>query len=241
MKKISILTPTRGRPKGIDTYYKSLVKTAQYPDAIELLLYIDNDDPALRDYEKFFRVWEIGESLIDFTTHVGEPISISKSWNVIAAEAQGDILLMGNDDLIAKTFGWDTKLREVTDEYPDDIYCAFFDDGINAGRHCAFPAVSRKWYETLGYFSPGIFEFFYNDTWLFDIAKRINRVRYIPEVQILHNHWTKTKIVDATTLRHRKGPKAEHRNARDKKLFENTTNLREVASNKLREVMGAKT
>ena len=49
----------------------------------------------------------------------------------------------------------------------------WMDDRINRENHCAFPIVSRKWCETLGYFTPGVFHFGYNDTWVFDIAQRV--------------------------------------------------------------------
>ncbi len=63
----------------------------------------------------------------------------------------GDVIIMGNDDLIYRTPEWDNILIKELSTIKDDIYCAWFDDGINGEKHCAFPIISRKWVETLGY------------------------------------------------------------------------------------------
>lgn len=237
MEKISILCPTRERARRARDYYYHLIEKTQHSNDVELLLYVDNDDPQLKKYQELFPSTLTHDALhqiLPYTLIIGEPISVSKSWNVLAERCFGNILLMGNDDLMPKTGGWDTVLREVDRSYEDKIYCAFFDDGINHGNHCAFPAVSRIWYETLGYFTPGHigFRFLCNDTWIFDVAKKINRVQYIPEVLIEHQHFTKTGIKDSTVKRHRddvNGTTIPH----DLDLFKRTEHLRVADAEKL--------
>lgn len=233
MKSISVLCPTRQRAERAHNYTKSLFSTSIFSSRVELLFYIDNDDPERTSYVSLFEQDKCKDW--NYKLIFGEPISVSKSWNIIAGKCDGDILLMGNDDLIHETTGWDVILENVSNEYKDDIYCIFFDDGINNGKHCAFPAVSRKWYTTLGYFTPGIFEFLYNDTWIFDIAKKINRVRYVPEVMVRHNHHSVSKVKDATTKRHRDDNPG--RIKRDKALFERTEHKRDEHAEKLRKII----
>ena len=48
--KISILTPTRNRPNNCERFIKSIYSTCSERKNIELLFYIDNDDPALETY-----------------------------------------------------------------------------------------------------------------------------------------------------------------------------------------------
>ena len=105
-----------------------------------------------------------------------------QSWNDLYAKSVGDILIMGNDDLVYRTSLWDLRIEKESERFEDEIYCMWMDDMINDDRHCAFPIVSRKWCETLGYFTPGVFEFGYNDTWVYDIAKRIGRCKWIGQV-----------------------------------------------------------
>ena len=223
--KISILTPTRQREWRAKKFAHSVLSTAAVPEEIEMLFYIDSDDPELVQYSN----WHL-ESSKQIKIYVGDPISISKSWNIIADKCIGDILIMGNDDLVYHTSNWDNILHHKIMEYPDNIYVAWVNDGINGSRHCAFPMVSRKWYEILGYFTPGIFEFLYNDTWIYDIGKILDRLIYIPEIYNEHQHFSTGKMqADETTMRPRRSGSVQ----RDKKLFERTINKRKKDAEKL--------
>jgi glycosyl transferase/beta-hydroxylase protein BlmF len=136
----------------------------------------------------------------------GEAKSVSKSWNDLYAKSVGDILIMGNDDLVYRTSLWDLRIENESERFEDEIYCMWMDDMINDDRHCAFPIVSRKWCETLGYFTPGVFEFGYNDTWVYDIAKRIGRCKWIGNVVAEHMHFSQSKSqTDDTYRRNRVG------------------------------------
>ena len=107
-------------------------------------------------------------------------------------------------DLIYRTRGWDTNVEEESKKFPDDIYCMWMEDLINGEKHCAFPIVSKKWYTTLGYFTPGVFNFGYNDTWVFDVAKKVGRTHFIPNAVNEHMHFTTGKSgMDDTYNRNR--------------------------------------
>jgi len=117
-----------------------------------------------------------------------------------------------------------------TTRFPDEVYCMWFNDGINGPNLCAFPIVSRTWYETLGYFTPDLFEYFYVDTWIMDIAKRAGRLHYIPHILVEHMHFTQAKSVyDDTYKRNR----PQGRLYRDRVLFENTAQIRQEEALKL--------
>lgn len=192
---ISLLCPTRGRPDRVCVMLESIIKTTEKLENVEILFYIDSDDDKKDDY-----IASINNLLNKYNNpfkrvlpHIGEPMSVSKSWNIIAEKCEGDILVMANDDEVWITKGWDRRLNEEADKFPDDIYCIYFDDGITHGKICAFPMVSRKWYETLGYFTPGIFKFLANDTWIEYIARHIDRLHYVPDVLIEHRHYLHNK------------------------------------------------
>ncbi len=221
MIDISILTPSRGRPTGLQRHMDSFLDNAVVPGRIEVLAYVDDDDPALETYRKMPGV------------QVGPPQSVSVSWNDLAARATGQYLMMGNDDLVMRSMGWDSMFLEAA--LPaDGIFVAWFSDGINDGRHCAFPIVSREWYQALGSFSPGIFEFFYNDTWVFDVGKMVDRLLYMDDVKMAHIHHSVTRKKDETTVRNRN--RGQH--GRDTKLYRETVGVREQWAEKLRKVMG---
>ena len=49
MKTITILTPSRNRPKRLDNFIRSVYDTADHPERIQILNYIDLDDPSMRN------------------------------------------------------------------------------------------------------------------------------------------------------------------------------------------------
>lgn len=228
--KIGILTPTRQRAIRRKEFHRSVIDLCSKDTEVTCYYYIDNDDPELDKY--------ISETLDNCINIVGEPISVSRSWNILAAKAvkEGcEILIMGNDDLVYESENWDLKLKSEIEIYSDKIYCAWFNDGINGEKHCAFPIVSKEWYTCLDYFTPGVFNFGYNDTWIFDIAKKINRCHYIPKIKTQHKHFTVNKSsYDETYARNRTRDRGNLYTL-DSKIYQETNELREKHAEKLRQ------
>lgn len=227
---IAILTPTRSRPRRRAEFHNSVISLAD--SVVSMYYYIDEDDPELETYQEA----PLGNQI------VGPAISVSKSWNDlarVAIEKGADILIMGNDDLIYKTKGWDSILKKIIrKEFPDNIYCIWFQDGINGHSHCAFPVVSKEWVQCLGYFTPGIFNFGYNDTWIFEIGKLINRTRYIPEIETKHLHYTVDKSLWDTTYGRNRSEEKGNLYVKDSEIFSEFKNVRIEDAKKLNTYMG---
>ena len=203
--KISILTPSRSRPSRLKTFILSVFKTSFLPERLEFLNYIDDDDPDIQLYkETEEEIRKISHNKIVFKNFYQKPMSVSRSWNILASNCTGDIMIMGNDDLIYQTQNWDKILIEETRKFKDEIYLMWFDDGVKKHNHANFPIISRKWYETLGYFTPGCFNFGFNDTWLFELGLNVKRAHYIDTVKISHNTFKQDKTLwDSTYARNR--------------------------------------
>ena len=155
--------------------------------------YVDNDDPLVDEYRKLSFEGNV-------FLEIGKPIWLSTVWNNMCRKAidnNADILIMGNDDLIYKTKNWDNILLDKLKDFSDDIYCAWFDDMIHNGTEewpCAFPIISKTWFNILGRFTLERDGFCFNDAWNYHIAKMANRTKYIPEVVVEHAHWTTGKM-----------------------------------------------
>lgn len=166
---VSILTPTRRRPE----MAKRMMDSA---GDCEFLFYVDDDDET--DYSEI--------------PHIRGPrLRLGVIWNLLARKASGDYLMMGNDDLVFRSSNWQERLRQELK--PTDIKVACFDDGINQGKHFAFPIITRKWYEVVGQFTAEIFNFGYHDTWIFNIAQHLDACVYIGDVLVEHIHPTTGK------------------------------------------------
>tara|TARA_R100000908_G_C3741512_1_gene137916 strand:+ start:557 stop:1270 length:714 start_codon:yes stop_codon:yes gene_type:complete len=229
----SILTPTRNRPDKVQRFITSIKRTTKQHGRVELFFYVDNDDPCLEEYVMIEAMYQ--EDFLRVKFLIGEPKSVSKSWNDLAKMCMGDYMIMGNDDLQYETMSWDNLLESNLNYLPDPYWCSWVNDDINGPKHCAFPIISREWYETLGYFAPGVFNFGYNDTWVFDIAKRINRTNYIGNILVRHRHFSKdSNEMDDTYARNRTQDKGNLYRL-DKKIFDDEADTREDHAQKIME------
>lgn len=173
---ISILCPTRNRPENIKRLFNSAVSTAD--EGIEFVFYIDEDDTK-------------SESVLDnlpVKSIKGKRIVLSQMWNECADMASGDIMMHAGDDLVFKTTGWDTLVKEVFKQFPDGIAFVYGRDGYSPDDFGTHGFLHKNWVTATGYFVPPYFSSDYNDTWLNDVAKRIGRHVFLPDLLIEHMH-----------------------------------------------------
>lgn len=154
----------------------SAMETAENP--IEIWGYLDEDDPAIDEY--------LDTDTVQF--YIGPRITLSDCWNKLAQRATGQILHLAADDIRFRTPGWDSLVRNTFDEFKDKIAFVYGRDGIHDGKLGTHGFISRRWMETLGYFTWPDFPADFADTWLHDLALRIGRAVYLPELLIEHLH-----------------------------------------------------
>lgn len=164
---ISLLLPSRGRPDSLLRLAESAVSHANDPTDIELVVYIDEDDTSYdgKEFPSQVKIYSTQRTLL------------SKYWNLAYEKATGPIYMHCGDDIVMQTFGWDTKVKEAFNKYPDKIVLVYGDDGDpnkdkNFGTHSF---LHQQWIEALGYFVPPYFSSDFNDTWLNELADAIGR------------------------------------------------------------------
>ncbi len=206
MKQIlnyALVCPTRGRPKQIKIFAESVFKTATSPDRVEILLYIDTDDRKLKDYETSINALQKSFGTSKIKPIFGPSIGVPRAANKLFDSSTGDIFLTSNDDQVFISTGWDERLDIEVVKYPDGIFCFWFNDDWESENFCTFPIVSRKWIETLGYLQFPFFEHFFADTWIWMLAKMVNRAFYLDDITVEHRHWkTGKSIKDHTYEKH---------------------------------------
>lgn len=261
MNSISVLCPTRGRPE----LFKRMVESAINKGAIinesgmtrvRIYAYVDENDPTVDEYLRLrvplytgvkdgYRECAMVEIEKDHRIDiiVGPSNGVGVAWNILANKADGDLLMMANDDLVFKTPSWDKIIIDtiISDgrAAEDGIFVAWADDGApSPNKRCAFPIIHRRWYETLGYFTPECFNFLWHDTWIHNIGKTLDRCIHIPDVLIEHRHFSfKKAAFDKTYERHRVGAEASKKRVADRDMFARTTKKRIDDADILRAVM----
>lgn len=192
---ISVLLPTRGRTEAVLQSVASLVDTADNPFGIEILAAVDPDDMssrmALETGSFRTRVWTAPERYGYARLH--------EYVNHLAEEADGNWLMLWNDDARMQTDGWDSIVEStdrrdsIAESWPKLVLWPLVnhDQGGNL-----FPIWPARWFGALGYVSrsPNI------DVWISELARRIGVERKIP-VSILHDRADITGGHDDQTYR----------------------------------------
>jgi hypothetical protein len=141
------------------------------------------------------------------------------------------------DEIICKTQHWDQLIVEAHEQaFPDKIGLTYCDDALRGEEKANVPMVHRLWREIVGYFTPP-FEHFYNSATVEDIARRIERIHYCPDILLQNTHWTQHKFKDSTTKRHREDANNQVVK-RDKERFARGEGEREAAAQRLLHYIG---
>ncbi len=188
---ISLVCPTRNRPDNVVAFVESARRRADSPDGIQFVFYVDEDDLS----------FPLGEDA-GVTVVRGPRVMLSMMSNVCLPAARGEILMYAGDDLRFVTEGWDGKVRRCFEEFPDGIVLVHGDDmGQDSRKLATHGFLHRRWVDTVGYFLPPYFPADWTDTWLTELADRIGRRWYLPDLLIEHQHYAWGKgVVDQTHL-----------------------------------------
>lgn len=169
---VSVLITTRSRPKRFRETVESILKTKT--GEVEILSYVDENDPKRDEYES--------PSIIGPRNGLGDAI------HRLIEKASCSYMLVGSDDIIFKTKGWDERML---DAMPKDcigaVHCA--DGWGNNFNHFMF---HQRWVSLTGLF-PRELERFGPDGYVGKIAVALKRKFFLEDVVIEHNHFKNNK------------------------------------------------
>ena len=199
---ISIICPSRGRPTVAKNLIDTSLSTAQH--GIEILLYLNDDDPTLEEYRDLIS----HEHII-----VGKDRSPVYSYNKLAEISKGDICFLAADHVSFVKENWDTlvydKFRLYKDNiafvYPSVEHLPHFHSHITKENYdkphiyemqekenignaknmtdlfCPFYFLHKNWINTVGYFACPVFWHWFCDKYFLNVAQKIQRVEIIKE------------------------------------------------------------
>lgn len=194
---ISILLPTRGRVAQMRRFLDSLAATAESPERIEIVLYLDHDDPDSQ---------AIADKRLRIVKLLGERRPLGVMTNVCYAASSGRYVLLCGDDSVFRTRHWDHAVKKMFARFPYGIALIFGDDLIQGPNLATTPFLSRTCCRLLGGPCPPIYQNEYIDTHIFDLFLKLgelghHRLIYLPNVVIEHMHHVVGKAeLDATYL-----------------------------------------
>lgn len=207
-EKLSVIFPTRERPKLLGNILRSIAFTTHNPDNVEVLIAYDDDDSvtkmALPEMKAIPRL-----NLV--------PVECKRSMNFsrdyyskLAKIGKGDWFVVVNDDADFRTMNWDCLTRDALNaaikDGPNIIY-GWVEDNLGKNRltqfnnYTCFPILGRAGVEKLGYIFPETIPTWGADIWAYYLYNRINRIAKVP-ITISHiSHHNGTREQDAINKR----------------------------------------
>lgn len=224
--RLSLLCPTRNRPDKMARMWKSAVETAAHPDSVEIVFYLDNDDVAGMCGLRL----AAGVRPQQVRAVVGGRITLSQCWNAAAEIARGNIFMYCGDDIIFRSAGWDVIVAEKMAAFDDRIVFVYGRDGIQDEKLGTHFFITREWARVTGYVVPPMFPNIYSDTWVNEVAERIGRKIYAPDIYTEHMHFVAGKSARDRTYHERIETHREHN---EDELWRQTEHLRIADAEKL--------
>ena len=183
--RLSLLVPTRGRAELARRFLESVLARSERPDLVEVILYADEDDSASH---------ALSVEGLHVRTIIGPRASMGQYNSACLEAARGDIVILGNDDVVIQTRGWDRKLRELHAAMQDQVYLAYPNDLFKGRRLSSFPILSRRSCELLADPFPRAYVGAFIDQHLLDVFKRLEwrghpRIVYLEDVIFEHMHF----------------------------------------------------
>lgn len=198
-KRISLLLPTRGRPRLVERFLQSVVQQSTHPELIEVILCTDDDD--VESNGIVFGELDLKRIVV--------PRQTMGAYNAICLQhASGDITIAVNDDIVVRTEGWDEKVRALDARYPDGVYLGYSNDLFKGSKVSTFPILSRETCQLLSEPYPRIYKGAFIDMHLMDIFRRLekrghDRIAYAEDIVFEHVHYRTNPEALDTTYRER--------------------------------------
>lgn len=176
---ISILVPTRKRPENVIRLIESAEKTANNPEKLEFVFYVDHDD----------LTFPILNTTIQVKIVKGPRVWLSIIQNILFANSTGDLLMYAADDIVFLSQDWDLAIKREFENFEDRILLVFGNDLGSHGKSIAIHGfLHRRWIETVGAFAAP-FRLSLTDLWHTENARIIDRLVYLPDLMIKHIHY----------------------------------------------------
>lgn len=173
---ISILFPTRGRPAFVEALFDSIAATVRRADLLDAWAYVDADDaPTIECFDR-------AASAYPFAIHAvtGPGVSNGEMHNVLRQRCSTNpgIYMYAGDKFVFRTPGWDEIVRAAFCRYPDRILLAYPKETRwmpILGAFGVYGFLSAEWTNVLGRLFTEYFSFWFDDTWLNQVATMVQR------------------------------------------------------------------
>jgi hypothetical protein len=184
---ISVLLPTRNRIELAKRSVESLLSASANPTCIEIITAYDDDDLVSQTYFQSNNwaslVTAFGARNQNCCCPAWGYSQLNRYYTTMAKQAQGQWLMIWNDDAVMLTQGWDQHVRDNQ----DFVGMLHMNTENFKPNLTLFPLIPQVWIELFGEIS----QHQLNDSWIQDICHEANAVLEIP-VNVFHDRYDVT-------------------------------------------------
>jgi hypothetical protein len=191
--KILIQFPTYGRPEKFLSVFREYVKKSSGSHSLYFNINCDSDDEGMNnEYVKH----RIAYYLHNFP-NTGYSLNYDQDTTKIGAvnsHIDGidfDIVICASDDMVPAVSNWDKVIAdEMVKHFPELDGCLHFNDGNVGDSLITFSILGVKLYNHFGYIYHPDYKGLYCDNEFTDCVRSMNKVVYIDQVIVTHQHWS---------------------------------------------------
>lgn len=206
---ISILVPTRGRPEKFRNMINSVVATTT--ERVTIYAFLQNDeDVKSYDIENIMCLKGNEKVRLNGYQIDLDPPTVHM-WNKLAGIAfhdeavKNDIFILGADDIVFSTPGWDKALIDCYQKLEKKIHVFSLKDSrvsdSSEQLSTPHPIVTREYLDAMGYFLPPVFLHWFCDTWTVDIARHSGAFTHLSGYLLTHDKIETKGQIDDTYAR----------------------------------------
>lgn len=170
---ISLCIATRGRPELLKETVRATAKNATRPDT-RIVIALDKDDPTSTGAAAAELSEELGDGVI--VSIVDREDSLGAKYNRAQRACRADVYVVGCDDTVISTPGWDDIFTQASKEFTDGAFLLYFGENISKASFLPGIAISHRLVELVGFFMQPHTPFWWHDTWADEIGHMIGRI-----------------------------------------------------------------
>jgi hypothetical protein len=187
MDKISLLLATKDRPDKLRLCLESIYVTINNFNNIELIIGLNeldiNGQEVVKEFiNKYNGV--INNKIFIFK----EPYFLNDKYNYLGHQAANNLILAIADDLQFKTPGWDKIVIDEFEKVPEDkIFLMWINDGAGSPELPRHYIIHKNWMNIVGNYSANCLIHYYSDNWIYEIATKLDRKKYLENIVVDHS------------------------------------------------------
>ncbi len=177
---IELLLPTRGRPQQCLDLLHSLEAHTEEKHLLTVACFVDADDTPTRE---FFEGGVVKSLPFRIEVFVGPQTDTQgERYNLLreAIRPYPEFYMPMADDVVFSTRGWDTMVRNAFSSFEDRVLMCYPRDSTVPETQATYTILHADWTNVTGRFSTEVFPFWYEDSWVDEVAFLIGRKKLVP-------------------------------------------------------------